>query len=270
MAIDINITTTFLGNTDTPNTYAGQGGKVVSVKSDATGLEFTTISGADTNIYNTNGTLTANRTVTHNGNTLTFNGKTQVQSPSASASDTAFAVRNNTNTDYLFNQYANGEWRTKTLNGYFFEFWNYGNNFPAFTMEAPNGGELQQRFRWNDVNKASFALNSAGNIFNINTNGNVTLEGRHIIDFVSNNIHFKKSIDGEWLFTNDATALQTPEAGVRALLIASSGQTALKTVGKVNFNSIPTSNVGLVTGDLYIDTAANILVNGDLILARKV
>ncbi len=34
----------FLGLTDTPDTYSGQGGKTVSVKSDASGLEFSTIS----------------------------------------------------------------------------------------------------------------------------------------------------------------------------------------------------------------------------------
>jgi hypothetical protein len=102
MAIDINIATTFLGNTDTPSTYVGQGGKVVSVKVDASGLEFTTVQGGG-NIYTENGTLTGNRTVTHNGNTLTFNGTTRVQSPSASSLYTAFAVRNNTDTTDLIN-----------------------------------------------------------------------------------------------------------------------------------------------------------------------
>jgi len=38
----------------------------------------------------------------------------------------------------------------------------------------------------------------------------------------------------------------------------------------INIPTIQTGNSGLSTGDLYIDTAANILANGDLILARKV
>ena len=108
MAIDINISTTFLGNTDTPNSYVGQGGKVVSVKVDASGLEFTTISTSDTNIYNTDGTLTGNRTVTHNGNTLTFNGKTQIKCFSASASDVQFNVRNFGNTGDVFQVSGDG------------------------------------------------------------------------------------------------------------------------------------------------------------------
>lgn len=36
---------TFLGLTDTPNSYSGQGGKTVSVKSDASGLEFSSAGG---------------------------------------------------------------------------------------------------------------------------------------------------------------------------------------------------------------------------------
>lgn len=40
MAINININTTFTGNTDTPSSYSGQGGKVPVVKNDETGLDF--------------------------------------------------------------------------------------------------------------------------------------------------------------------------------------------------------------------------------------
>ena len=40
--------------------------------------------------------------------------------------------------------------------------------------------------------------------------------------------------------------------------------------GGANFGSLQTGNTGLATGDLYVDTAANILANGDLIVARKV
>lgn len=39
--------------------------------------------------------------------------------------------------------------------------------------------------------------------------------------------------------------------------------------GKVNANNLPTGNAGLSSGDLYVDTAANILANTDLIIARK-
>jgi len=108
MAIDINISTTFLGNTDTPNSYVGQANKVVSVKNDATGLEFTTISATDTNIYNTDGTLTANRTVTHNGFTLDFHGLTRVKAFNATSTSIGFSFRNFANTADLVRIYNTG------------------------------------------------------------------------------------------------------------------------------------------------------------------
>jgi hypothetical protein len=45
--VDIDITTTFLGNTDTPNSYTGQGGKSLVVKTDETGVEFSDIAPSD-------------------------------------------------------------------------------------------------------------------------------------------------------------------------------------------------------------------------------
>ena len=115
MAIDINIATTFLGNTDTPSTYVGQGSKVVSVKVDETGLEFTTVSGGGgNNIYNTDGTLTGNRVVSYNGFNLTFGvansgGTLKTVSPGASASDTAFAVRNSLDNANLLSVQGNSD-----------------------------------------------------------------------------------------------------------------------------------------------------------------
>ena len=41
--MDINITTTFLGNTDTPNSYVGKAGNTLVVKDDETGLDFVNI-----------------------------------------------------------------------------------------------------------------------------------------------------------------------------------------------------------------------------------
>lgn len=39
--------------------------------------------------------------------------------------------------------------------------------------------------------------------------------------------------------------------------------------GKVSMTALPTSNAGLSTGDLYVETAANILANGDLVVGWK-
>jgi hypothetical protein len=77
MAININITTTFLGDTDTPNSYIGQGTKKVVVKADASGLEFVPdTGGSDTNIMYDDLTATADRSQNMNSKSMTFiNGK---------------------------------------------------------------------------------------------------------------------------------------------------------------------------------------------------
>lgn len=49
----------------------------------------------------------------------------------------------------------------------------------------------------------------------------------------------------------------------------SAGIGALKTDGKVNFINLDATNIGLSIGDLYMDTAANILANGDLMIGIK-
>ena len=43
----------------------------------------------------------------------------------------------------------------------------------------------------------------------------------------------------------------------------------IKSGGGINM-SLQTGNAGLSSGDLYVDTAANILANGDLVVGRKV
>lgn len=191
-----------------------------------------------------------------------------------------------------FRKYINGEFtHYHSTSGYSYEWWDYGNGFPAFTMEAPNGGSLQQRFRWNNINKANFAINSSGNQFNLNTQDNVKFEMRHIVDFVSNNVHVQKTVDGEWLFTNDPTSLQTPETGVRAkfygtVKTVSPGASALDTAfairnntdtsnmliqngaGKigVNANPLPSARFYMVAGDgntgMYVDASDEIAVYG--------
>jgi hypothetical protein len=68
--VESEIITSFTGLSDTPSSYTGQGGKAVFVKSDASGLEFQTLS-AD-NLFTANLTLGANRTHDMNGNSMTF------------------------------------------------------------------------------------------------------------------------------------------------------------------------------------------------------
>lgn len=74
MAIDVNIATTFLGNTDTPDSYAGMGGYVPSVNVGETGLEFRLIE--PLNIMNSNLVADADRSQNMLNHSMTFiNGK---------------------------------------------------------------------------------------------------------------------------------------------------------------------------------------------------
>jgi hypothetical protein len=38
----------------------------------------------------------------------------------------------------------------------------------------------------------------------------------------------------------------------------------------VNMDDLPVGNGGVSSGELYVDTAANVLLNGDYVVARKV
>jgi hypothetical protein len=51
---------------------------------------------------------------------------------------------------------------------------------------------------------------------------------------------------------------------------AAAGLLYVKNDGTISMPLVQTGNAGLVTGDLYFDTAANILGNGDLVCGRKV
>jgi hypothetical protein len=227
----------------------------------------------DTNFANTDLTFTADRTHDLANFNLTFNnvslfkvdGTTHIVSPSASSLTTVFSVRNNTDTDYLFKQLGNGEWLTKaTKAGGVFEynFTDIGNGASDVIYSVPNGANGSQYWIYN------------GAVIHQDVNVGTELWSRKNAirwkDLASSSTQLIKNTAGEYLFCNDVTNLEIPETDVRIKILAASGKTALKTVGKVNFNTIPLSNVGLSSGDLYFDTAANILANGDLICGRKV
>lgn len=71
------------------------------------------------------------------------------------------------------------------------------------------------------------------------------------------------------LFTMSAVAGQT--LALFQLLDSSSANLfTVKGDGNISAPALPVGNAGLSSGDLYVDTAANILANGDKIVARKV
>ena len=63
----------------------------------------------------------------------------------------------------------------------------------------------------------------------------------------------------------------TPDVGVTGTVLQSlSSKMRLLNSGTLRLNGLQTGNAGLSSGDLYVDSAANILANGDLVVGRKV
>lgn len=121
MSVDINITTTFLGDTDTPNSYSGQAGKFPKVNASEDGLEFDeVVSGLEVNVTPiTNGIdkkflfiddgkisspvdmhydKSTNRLGIGYGGTGGLSAKLDIKAAGTLISDIAFRIRNSANT----------------------------------------------------------------------------------------------------------------------------------------------------------------------------
>lgn len=237
----INIPQDFLDLADTPDSYSGAANQYVRVNSTATGLEFFSLDlsiyaeianlGAtafsndyndldnlpvvsSTNLYNTDGTFTGNRTVTGATYNLTFN----------------------TLGDLKFN--------SKTT-GYLMGYYDVGNGRPEFVLDGANGNQTWARFRNNGTD--------IRNTFSVGTSIWEQYREWQVRSIVTNNIHMIRDIEGRWMFANDASGLDTPDTDTR-MKIASDGLAfALKTDAKVRMTNLPTSSAGLSTGDLWND-----------------
>lgn len=142
-------------------------------------------------------------------------GRLEVVSPSASSLDTAFAVRNNTDTSNHFYVRADGR------------------IFAIQTLEAVQG-----------INISSGNLNFGLSNFIISgTTGTVEMQA-----YNSNTIKLNPLVNDVWITSHNK----------------------FYSGGGINFPSVQVGNATLVAGDLYFDTAANILANGDLVCGRKV
>jgi hypothetical protein len=204
----------FTDLSDVPASYVGQTGKFVKVNAGENGLEFATVSVTDTNIYNTNGTLTGNRTVTGANYNLTFNSLG----------------------DLKFN--------SKTT-GYLFGFFDIGNSIPEFVMDCPSGGQSIFHFRNNGTDSAVYKTIGSALWHQMRE-----LQWR---SYTTNYIQMIRDIEGRYLFCNDTTGLDTPDIDTR-MKVASDGLAfALKTDAKVRMTNLPTSSAGLSAGDLWND-----------------
>lgn len=193
------------------------------------------------NIYKNDGTLTGNRTVTMSGNSLTFSGGTvKTISPSASALDVAFGVRNNTDTSNLF--VVNGAGRIG-INGSPLAF-------SRLYITAPNG-EYAGFFESTDETAMYASASSGRAIYAISTTG----KGIEAISTGSYGGQFK---------SRDNYAVWSQSTGVGSQLsILSNGQCDFKNYadtltvlqllndGKIGMPNIPTSASGLSTGQIW-------------------
>lgn len=240
MPTTVNISTAFINDTDTPATYVGQAGKTLQVNVTEDGLEFVTASGV--NIYNANGTLTGNRTVTNSGFTLSFNGTTQVISPSASSLDKSLRIRNFGNTsDFLYLDGAGGF---------------YLDNQIAINGSLSTGAMFYLKEKASIGGIGMFIADSTGAV-------QFQVAGQQV--HVSNNkVRFLRSGQNYFDIMEDDLILRTDVSATPKVCVK------FRKNGGLEIPTVQVGNAGVISGQVYFDTAANILANGDLIMGRKV
>jgi hypothetical protein len=238
------------------------------------------------NFANTDLTFTGNRTHNIGVFTLSFNGTIRVISPGAGALDTAFSVRNFGDTDYMFSIFGDNEARFKVNSGHQLKIKNataiYGVSLD-FTDLSFNDGATNRVY----VNNTSF-INNVPLKFK-NATSHISFEDQFSFEyarFQDGGVNGSKfwGYNGRFGGDKDTTnggvniplTVVSPSAlysGIAASIRNSSDLGYLMTVrgnGVITMEGSQVGNVGLVSGDTYFDTAANILANGDLIMGRKV
>jgi hypothetical protein len=109
------------------------------------------------------------------------------------------------------------------------------------------------------VGARAFVAEQTGNLSNTNSNR---------VAFINRNATLGGfDLTGALLEISDSTASSGDLIRIDKLSTLSWG---IKSTGTVYMPGSQVGNAGLVSGDTYFDTAANILANGDKILARKV
>lgn len=129
-----------------------------------------------------------------------------------------------------------------------------------FTEATVNKGAFQNAGGFCQISSQfRFTLKDNGNISKLWMDGTTGYTGIGAAYFTAN---AQMHIQGE--SATAANYAQIVENNLGTVLLS------LRNDGRASMPSIQTGNAGLSTGDLYVDTAANILANGDLVLGRKV
>lgn len=143
------------------------------------------------------------------------------------------------------------------------------NGFSENSNEAVFGSEVYARYSnwWFGQGKE---LNNASGRFNMNWNATSSKTGQTD----------SAAMITEWVFAA-SRGTGTGTGGDFVWKVAPAGATGstlnplvvalrVRQTGGIAAPLLQTGNAGLVTGDLYVDTAANILANGDVVVGRKV
>jgi hypothetical protein len=186
--------------------------------------------GTSVSLYTQDGTLTGNRTVTHAGYTLTFGGTTRVVSPSASALDTAFGVRDNTDTS----------WYGRFLGGGVFQLETSATRMLRFTTNDYALGVDGNGYMTYSSPKINGVL-TGHRVGRVDGSGNFTQIGIVESNDSYNSVRYI-SINGQ---TNNLFNLQDHNGNIKLGYNPQSGELEL--------NGLPTSSAGLASGKVWND-----------------
>ncbi len=244
MAIDINISTTFLGDTDTPDTYVNQGSKKLVVKEDETGVEFIEDSGGtDTNVMNTDLTAAADRSQNMNSNSMSFTNGKQFKwlnnvAPTIGEGSFDLEAYGTTSSDIIF--------RLK-------------NGSSAVKMKVLGDGSTEWLTGFHSFGDS---INAGAKLQGVtNSGGVVALRGYH---YGTGGRAGDFQADGA-----NAMAVKANAIGFGASAVKAQGYYALDLDGRVLTVNFTIGNSGTTTGQWYADSAANILANGDYVIGMK-
>lgn len=174
----------------------------------------------------------------------------------------AFSVRNNT-------------FSANVLNGFRFYQENDGriftdlNNFPIFTY-APTGQvrlDSSDRTTSTDTKLLTRALVAGSSNYafyarGFAINSGLTVDG-------DGNTGFNQLVASAKVHIR-ADSTTSADYGLKIVNSTLGSLLSVRADGLISMPSAPVGSAGLVTGDTYFDTSANIIANGDLFLARKV
>lgn len=201
--------------------------------------------GGGVDFYQQDGSLTSDRTVAHSGFTLTFDGATEVISPSASSSSTSFGVKIFGGADYAFQVLGNNVVQVKQSSTRMFRLSTNdytlgldGNGYIVYSTPKINGVLTGHRFG------------------RVDGSGNFTQIGIIESNDTYNSFRFI-SVNGQVV---NLMNLQDHNGNIRLGYNPQTGGFTL---------FVPTGESGVAVGDVYMDTAANIAANNDLNLAVK-